>query len=125
MNTVEEKIKAVTKHDVKGVKAERKTYAKLLYPPIADFKWSIKNNQIKNYGVSVRSIDTTQEIWVNYISALKINAVQGKPIVIASDCMKIPKEIANLKKTVFLTAEILFVNRIPFFIPLSRNIDFT
>ena len=41
------------------------------------------------------------------------------------DRMKIPKEIANLKKTVFLTADICFVNRIPFFISLSRKIDFT
>ena len=45
--------------------------------------------------------------------------------MLALDCIKIPKEIANLKKTVFLTAEIFFVNRIPFFIYLIRKIDFT
>ena len=42
MNTVEEKMKAFTKHDVKGAKLARKLYAKGLYPLNADFKWLIK-----------------------------------------------------------------------------------
>ena len=75
--------------------------------------------------MSVRNIDTDQEIWGKEISALKDKTVRGKPTVVASDCIKIPKEIANLKKTVFLTAAIFFVNGIPFFISLSRTIDFT
>ena len=41
------------------------------------------------------------------------------------DRIKIPKEIANIKKTVFFTAGVFFVNRIPFFVSLSRKIDFT
>ena len=45
--------------------------------------------------------------------------------MVVLDRIKIPKEIANIKKTVFLTADIFFVNGIPFFIPLSSKIDFT
>ena len=44
--------------------------------------------------------------------------------MVASDCIKIPKDISNIKKTVFLTADILFDNGIPFFISMSRKIDF-
>ena len=71
MNTVEENMKAFTKRDVEGTKAARKMYAKLLYPSNADFKWLIKNNQIKKFKVSVRNINTAQEIWRKNISALK------------------------------------------------------
>ena len=60
MNTVEENMKAFTKRDVEGAKAARKLYAKLLYPPNADFKWLIKKNQIKKIEVSVRNINTAQ-----------------------------------------------------------------
>ena len=73
----------------------------------------------------VWNIDTAQNIWREYISALEGKTVQGKPTVVASDCIKIPKDIANLNKTLFLTADICFVNRIPFFISLIRRIDFT
>ena len=45
--------------------------------------------------------------------------------MVALDCIKIPKDISNLKKAVFLTAEIFFVNRVPFFIYLYRKMDFT
>ena len=45
--------------------------------------------------------------------------------MVASDRIKIPKEIVNLKKTVFLTAGIFFVIRILLFISLIRNIDFS
>ena len=56
---------------------------------------------------------------------MKGNTVLGKPTVVTSDRIKIPKDIANIKKTLFLTADIFFVNGIPFFISLSRKIDFT
>ena len=71
MNTVEENMKDFTKRDDVGAKSARKLYAKLLYPLNADFKWLIKNNQIKNREVSVWNIDTAQEIWGEDISALK------------------------------------------------------
>ena len=118
-------MKAFTKRDVEGANAARKLYAKLLYPSNTDLKWLIKHNQIKKCEVSGRNIDTAQEIWGKYISALKGKTVQGKPNVVASDCIKIPKDIANFKKKVFLTADIFFVNGMPFFISLSWKIDFT
>ena len=124
MNKVEDNMKVFTKRDVKGVKSARKLNAKLLYPLNVYFKWFIKNNQIKNCKVSVRNIYTAIEIWWKYISALKGNTVCGNPTGVASDCINICKEIANLNKTLFLTARIFFVNGIPFFISLSRKIDF-
>ena len=38
---------------------------------------------------------------------------------------KIPKELVKLHEEIFMTANILFVNGIPFIISLSRNITFT
>ena len=48
MNTVKENMKAFNKRDVKGAKVAKKLYAKPFYPLNADFKWLIKDNQIKN-----------------------------------------------------------------------------
>jgi hypothetical protein len=39
--------------------------------------------------------------------------------------VKVPKELLKLHKEVFLTTDIFFVNKIPFFLTLSRNICFT
>ena len=47
------------------------------------------------------------------------------PILVTDDIIRSPKEILKLDKYVFLTMDIIFVNKIPLLITLSRNIDFT
>ena len=42
----------------------------------------------------------------------------------AGDLVKIPREYKLLQKSVFITADIFFVNAAPFFITLSHKIDF-
>jgi hypothetical protein len=44
---------------------------------------------------------------------------------VSRDYVKVPKELLKLHKEVFLTAGIFFLNKIPFFLTLSRNICFT
>ena len=39
--------------------------------------------------------------------------------------VKVPRELMKLLKEVFLTCDIFFVNKIPFFLTLSRKICFT
>ena len=39
--------------------------------------------------------------------------------------LKVPTEYLKLGKKVYLTCDVFFVNKIPFFIILSRKIDFT
>jgi hypothetical protein len=49
----------------------------------------------------------------------------SKSIPVARDYVKVPMELMNLHKEVFLTTYIFFVNNIPFFSTLSRKICFT
>jgi hypothetical protein len=44
---------------------------------------------------------------------------------VAGDFVKIPTELLKLHKEVFMTADIFFVNKIPFFLTLSRKMCFT
>ena len=41
------------------------------------------------------------------------------------DIVKVPKELMKLHKDIYLTEDIFFVNKIPFFLTLSRRIMFT
>ena len=64
------------------------------------------------------------EIWGKDISALKGKTTRSKQTHVAGDLVKIPREYKLLQKSVFITADIFLVNGAPFFITLSRNIDF-
>ena len=75
--------------------------------------------------MTVQDIVIVHTIWGNNIVALKWNTTSKKPIYVAGKNLKTPKEIINIYKKVFMTANIFFVNGIPFSILLSQNINFT
>jgi hypothetical protein len=90
-----------------------------------DFKWIIQSHQIKDNPVTVQDVEDAISIWGKNISALKGKTTQKKSIPVARDYAKVPTEFLKLHKEVFLTADIIFVNKIPFILTLSCKICFT
>jgi hypothetical protein len=90
-----------------------------------DFKWVIQSNHIKDFPVTVQDIDVARKIWGKNIAALKGKTTLSKSIPVARDYVKVPMELMKIHKKVFLTTYIFFVNKIPFFLTLSRKICFT
>jgi hypothetical protein len=75
--------------------------------------------------VTVQDVDVAHAIWGKNIASLKGKTTRKKPIHVAGDLMKVPKELLSLHKDVYLTADLFFVNEIAFLISLSRKIEFT
>ena len=125
VNTVSENKKNFTKRQIQRAEVARALYAKLSYPSMKDYKWVIRSNQIKDCPVTVQDIDVATKIYGKDIAALKGKTTRRKPSPVARDFVKVPKELLKLHKEVFLTADIFFVNKIPFFLTLSRVICFT
>ena len=125
VNTVSGNKEGFTKRQIKDAESARSLYATLSYPSWKDFKWVIRSNQIKDCPVTVQDVDNAFKIWGKNIAALKGKTTRGKPNPVAKDFVKVPTELLKLHKEVFLTADIFFVNKIPFFLTLSRRICFT
>lgn len=125
VNTVYENKQGFSKRQIKGAEAARTLYATLHYPSMKDFKWILRSNQIKNCPVTVNDAENAVAIWGKNIAALKGKTTRSKPSPVAADFIKIPPELLKIKKDVFLTADIFFVNKIPFLLTLSRNICLT
>jgi hypothetical protein len=75
--------------------------------------------------VTVQDIDVVLKISGNSIAALKGKTTRSKTIPVARDYVKVPLKLMKLHKEVFLTTDILFVNKNQFFLTLSRKITFT
>jgi uncharacterized protein YodC (DUF2158 family) len=114
-----------TQRQIKGAEAAQALYAMLSYPSWKDFKWVIRSNQIKDCPVTVQDVDIAHTIWGKNIAALKGKNTRSKPAPVARDFVKVPVELMNLHRKVFLTVDIFFINKIPFFLTLSRRICFT
>jgi hypothetical protein len=125
VNTGSEKKEGFMKRQIKGAELARTLYKTLSYPSMKDFKWVIQINQIKDCPVTVQYIDVAQKIWGKNIAALKGKTTWSKSIPVAREYVKEPMELMKLHKEVFLTTYIFFVNKIPFFLTLSRKNGFT
>jgi hypothetical protein len=90
-----------------------------------DFKWVIRSNQIKDCPVTIQDINAAMKIWGKNISALKGNTTRRKMHPVVRYYVKVPKDLLKLPKEVFMTTDIFFVNKITFFLTLSRKMCFT
>ena len=75
--------------------------------------------------MTVEDVDVALKIWGKNIALLKGKNTRSKPNTVARDYVNIPMELLNQHKEVFLTLDILFVNKIPFLLTLSQKICFT
>jgi hypothetical protein len=119
VNTVSENKTGFTKRQIKCAEIARNLYKTLSYPSMKDFKWVIQSNQIKDCPVMIQDIDVATKIWGRNIAALKGKTTRSKTHPVSSNYVKVPKELLKLHNEVFLTIDIFFVNKIPFFLTLS------
>ena len=66
-----------------------------------------------------------QVIWGKDVSALKGKTVRAKAPRVQGVTLRVPKEFIKFHKEVYLTMDLFFVNKIVFFLSLSKKIDFT
>jgi hypothetical protein len=108
---------------IQGAQKARRFYFQLAYPSMKDFRWVVQSNLVKDCPVT--DIDVATAIWGPDIAALKGKTPRSKPTPVASDFVKIPESILDMhKKDVILSADIFFMNKIPFFMTISRNLCF-
>ena len=85
----------------------------------------IRGNQIKNCKATPDHAEIAHDIWGESEDYIKGSRVQSKSKHVDGFRLKVPTEYLKLGKEVYLRCDVFFVNKIPFFITLSRKIDFT
>jgi hypothetical protein len=71
INTVSENKTGFTNRQIKCAEIAQNLYKALSYPPMKDFKWVSRSNQIKDCPVTIQDIDVATKIWGKNIAALK------------------------------------------------------
>lgn len=110
-----------TKRQLDRTEKAQSLYTSLGFPSESDFRWILQSNQIKDCPVTIDDADNAMKIWGRNLSMLKRKLTRKTPSAVELD----PTEIRKLHRSVSLSVEIFFGNRIPFLSALSRNIRFT
>ena len=78
-----------------------------------------------NCTTTTQDIDNAQIIFGRDVHTLKGKTVRKQPGPVVSDYVEIPEEMKQMNWDVELSADIMFVNGLPFLITISRRIMFT
>ena len=121
VTTVTDNKKHYIKLHIKAEDMSEELYEIVTYTYVADHRWVIKSNQIKDSHVTVQDTYVAIAIWGKYIFALKINTTRKKKILVIEELIQFPKELIKHHRDIVMTADILFVNTIPFFLTIIRK----
>ena len=59
------------------------------------------------------------------ITSLKGKSVRRKPASVVTDYVEIPREIFKSRKELEVSTDIIFINKLPFLVSISRRLNFT
>ena len=124
VQTVNENESGYSARQVSDVKRARELYSKVGFPSNKDFKSLIKNNMILNCPVTADDVDRANNIYGPSIATLKSKTTRTKSKQVVTDYVDVPPAVLDSNKYITLSADILFVNHIPFYATISRHIKF-
>ena len=123
--TVADNMKMFTKREIVGAEKARNLQASLAFPSDTDLKWILKANQVEECPVRPEDAAIANKLWGQSPASLKGKTTRDKPEHVTTDMVEVPKEIRELHRIVTISFDIFFINKIPFFLTLSRKICFS
>jgi hypothetical protein len=106
-------------HDYSQRKLTRKIQQIIRGPSAKTFLSIIDNNLLQNSLVSRADVIAAERIFGPYVGFLKGKTVSKRPSVVRIDLAIIPISIVSKYQQVMVSADIMFVNKIPFFVTIS------
>ena len=122
---MEENKEGFTNREVDDAKQARRTLSLIGYLSNRDYKDMVSSKMIMKCPTTTRDINNANTIFGRNFRTLKGKTVRRQPRPVVSDYMEIPEEIKQMNRDVELSADIMFVNEIPFLVTISRRIMFT
>lgn len=125
INTVAENKANYTKRDYDNAMLARSIQKKIGCPSTATFLKIVDNNQLPNIPITRQDILAAEHILGPDVGSLQGKTVRKASHPVDTKYLTIPPTIMNQYKSVTLTGDVMFINRIPFFVTVSRKIKFS
>jgi hypothetical protein len=114
-----------SKKQISQAKAARELYAMIGRPSIGDFMGIIKNNLLPHAKITANDIQNAELIYGKDIGAIQGKTTRNQPSPVVTDYVNVPEDIMFVHKRITLAADIMYVNKIPFMLTVSRVVQFT
>eukprot|EP00804_Cyclotella_cryptica_P006122 CCRYP_010732-RA/>CCRYP_010732-RA protein AED:0.20 eAED:0.22 QI:0/0/0/1/1/1/2/0/901 len=101
----------------------RDAQAMMAHPSDGTFKHLVSStNAMHNLDVSIPAIAIANSLFGPDLGGVRGKTVRRKPSAVRPEYVRIPRDLYECHKFVTLTADVMFVNGLPFLVTLSRGI---
>ena len=122
LQTVSMNYKIYIKKEVEADILARKVQARVVHPSDAEFKNMVRDKLLENCPLKIEHITNKNITFGPNVTGLRGKSVRTKTTRVEREYIPIPRYFYVLHKFVMLKADVMFVNGLPFLIPLSRKI---
>jgi hypothetical protein len=123
VQTIQQNFEGFSKDQVHRAIKARKLQAMLGSPAKADFEGMVRGKLLDDCPIDVVDLCNAHTIFGPDLAGIRGSTVRRRPERVTTDIVAIPRDFVRLHKFVVLTADIMFVNGIPFLLTRSRGIQ--
>jgi len=116
INSVTNNKKSYSKREVGKANKARRLQHLLCWPSTQNFKHYVKNNMLKNCDIDVDDINRAEAIYGEAPAILQGKMVRPKQVSKRVKFAPLPMDLPDEHRSVTLSVDILFVNKIPFLV---------
>ena len=124
VNTVADNCSSYTNHDYSCAVLARKLQKIIGQPSTHTFLTIVEKNLLPNCPITRKDILAAEAMFGRNVGSLKGKTVWQKPTRVEGFSVDIPSSITSRYRSIVLASDIMFVNKIPFFMSISRHIKF-
>ena len=124
IETVRKNYEGFTREQVTRAAEARDAMAMMAHPMEEKFKKHVVSSAhvVRNFNLSLQDIANANALFVPNRGSLKGKTIRRKPGKVRPEYVSIPRAFYERIKNVTLAADVMFVNGLPFFVTLSRDI---
>ena len=123
--TVRSKFEGFTKKQIQGAATARRLMGMIGAPSEREYQGLVRMNLLPNCPITHNDIVNAHNIYGPDLANIRGKTTRRKPEHVHADIVDIPQQILNNQKYVTLTADVMFVNGVPFLVSSSKNINLT
>ena len=124
VNTVRDNKKNHTNNDYQRALQARELHIIMGKPSTGTFIAALKSNGLMNCPVTPGDVEAAEHIFGPDVGSLKGKTTRRSPPIVDSPIATVPAEVLKRYRKVTICIDIMYVNKIPMLISISRNIKF-
>jgi hypothetical protein len=123
VQTIRGNMDGFSRREVEEAREARMAQAMMGHPTDREFLGLVRSNLITNCPVSTTAVTNAHAIFGPDLAGVRGRTVRRPPESVRTDYVQIPRAILERYQLVVLTADVMFVNKVPFLVSSARGLN--